>query len=247
MLKNKVVVVTGAGRGLGLALVKQFLAEECYVAGIVRSSESIEPLNKSMSSEKFLVHVADVSNPQMVDQAFSDIVSKFGKVDILFNNAAVYPKVSFLTESAQDWLDAVAINLGGVSNCCKAALPIMIKNGYGRIYNLGSFADIDPIANSTAYSCSKGGVHGLTKAIAADIVDLEADVQVHEWIPGHLNTRMSEFTGISPEVSAGWAVDIASGRVAASKTCTVFENDREWLPPKSLKQRIKEKLLFWTS
>ena len=247
MLMNKVVVVTGAGGGLGSALVKQFLAEDCYVAGIVRSSESIEHLDKTRSSDKLSVHLADVSDPRMVDQAFSEIVSRCGKVDILFNNAAVYPKVSFLDESAQEWLDAIAINLGGVSNCCKAVLPVMIKNGYGRIYNLGSFADINPIANSAAYSCSKGGIHGLTKAIAADIADLDVDVQVHEWIPGHLNTRMSDFTGISPEVSAGWAVDIASGKIAASKSSTLFENDHEWLPPKSLKQRIKEKVLFWTS
>jgi NAD(P)-dependent dehydrogenase (short-subunit alcohol dehydrogenase family) len=242
MLKEKVVVITGAGGGLGFALVKEFLAQGCSVVGIVRSEES---LAKLAVLEGFSPYVADVSNPVAVTNIFCRIVEKFGRVDILFNNAAVYPKVNFLEESGQQWLDAIAVNLGGIANCSKAVLPTMIRHGFGRIYNLGSFADINPIANSVAYSCSKGGVHGLTKAIAADIANLNKDIEVHEWIPGHLNTQMSDFTGMDPALSAKWAVDIASGKIKASKKSTLFENDREWLPPKSLKRRIVDKLLFW--
>jgi NAD(P)-dependent dehydrogenase (short-subunit alcohol dehydrogenase family) len=95
--------------------------------------------------------------------------SRFGRIDILFNNAAIYPKVSFLEESAQDWARAIDVNVNGVANCCKAVLPLMIAAGTGRIYNIGSFADLNPIENSAAYSASKGAVRALTKAIARDL------------------------------------------------------------------------------
>jgi len=210
-LENMVVAITGAGGGLGKALVKRFAAEGCYVASIVRSSESYEELREEFGSDKFSAYIADVADPEQTSNVFAEIIGKNGKVDILFNNAAVYPRINFLDETAQEWLDAIATNLGGVSNCSKSVLPVMINNGFGRIYNLGSFADLDPIANSAAYSCSKGGVHGLTKAIAADIAELNVDVEVHEWNPGHMNTRMSDYTGIDPDISAQWAVEIACG------------------------------------
>jgi len=245
MLKNKVVVITGASGGLGSALVRRFVGQESTVAGIARSGESIAALNEEIGSNNFSAHVADVSNIEEISNAISVIVEQHGKIDFLFNNAAVYPKVNFLEESAQEWLDAISINLGGISNCTKAVLPIMRKNGFGRIYNLGSFADLSPIANSAAYSCSKGGVRALTKAIAADIAHLDADIEIHEWIPGHLKTSMSDYTGIEPDVSACWAVDIASGKIKASKRNTIFANNREWLPPQSLRQRLKNKLMFW--
>ena len=245
MLQNKVVVVTGASGGLGAALVRRFVDEGAMVAGIARSKESLDALAESIESDRFSSYVADVSNIDQIDKAVSEIIERYQKIDFLFNNAAVYPKINFLEESPQDWLDAINVNLGGISNCTKAVLPVMLESGFGRIYNLGSFADINPIANSAAYSCSKGGVHALTKAIAADIAELNADVEIHEWIPGHLNTQMSDYTGIDPDISAGWAVEIATGKIKASKNNTIFENNREWQPPQRLKQRIKNKLMFW--
>ena len=80
------------------------------------------------------------------------------------------------------------------------------------------------------------------KAIAADIRPLQADIEVHEWIPGHLRTRMSDFTGLDPAVAAEWGVQLVSMPHARTRNC-IFENDREWLPPKGLKQRIKDRLL----
>lgn len=246
MLEDKVVVITGVAGGLGSALARAFIAEGCYVVGITRSAASGNALTDELG-ERFVILSADVSNPNEVAVAFNEISERFGRVDYLFNNAAVYPRKNFLDESAQEWLDAILINLGGISNCCKSAIPLMMKSGYGRIYNLGSFADIRPIKNSVAYSCSKGGVHGLTKAIAADIEYLQQDIEIHEWVPGHLKTKMSDFTGIDPAVSAAWAVNIAKGTIKSSKNSTLFENDKEWLPPVSFKQRLKRKLLFWKS
>ncbi len=243
MLDGKVVVITGAGGGLGKELVKAFLEQGCKVAAIARSGDPFAA-NAPSAKDRYAFFQADVANFAQVAQAVEQIISRFGQIDVLFNNAAVYPKVSFLKESADEFNAAIGINVGGVANCCKAVLPNMIKNGFGRIYNVGSFADYAPIPKSAAYSASKGALHGLTKGIAADVDELNLNIQIHEWMPGHLNTQMSDFTGIDPALSASWAMSIVRNDNASKKN-SVFENDHEWFPPKSLKQRIKSKLMFW--
>jgi NAD(P)-dependent dehydrogenase (short-subunit alcohol dehydrogenase family) len=242
MVQN-VVVVTGVGRGLGKSLAETFVQDGAVVCGIARSADSLEKISNELSNENFFGLVADVTDYEQISAAFETVIDKYGKVDLLINNAAVYQKSNFLEESPQEWTAAILTNLSGVSYCCKAVLPHMIKAGSGRIFNVGSWADINPAPNSSAYSTSKGGLHALTKSIARDIEHLNLPIEIHEWIPGHLNTRMSDFTGIDPSISAAWALKLS--RTAASKKNSVFENDYEWFPPKRIKERIKEKILFW--
>lgn len=238
MLQNKTVVITGAGSGLGRALALAFCQEGCHVFGLGRSAETLTE-TQQQAGEAFSFYVADIANFSEVSAAVAQIQSQTSSIDYWFNNAAVYPKVSFLEESADDFAQAMAININGTANGCKAVLPVMIKQGFGRIFNVGTWADLAPIAESAAYSASKGALHGLTKAIAADLASVEGDIQIHEWIPGHLNTQMSGYTGIAPAISAGWAVAIVKSQ--PDKPNAIFEQDREWTPPKSLKQ----KLMFW--
>ncbi len=243
MLENKIVVITGAGSGLGRELAKAFANKGSHVIGLGRSENKLEETSKAINGN-FECFTVDVGNFTEVTQVVEKIIAKHGRIDILFNNAAVYPKVNFLKESAEDWATAVATNLCGVAYCCKAILPSMIENKFGRVFNVGSWADLGPIADSAAYSCTKGGLHALTKAIAVDIAGHDADIEVHEWIPGHLNTQMSDYTGMDPAIAAGWGVELASKPEAPKKNC-IFEQNWEWQPPKSLKQKIKDKLMFW--
>jgi NAD(P)-dependent dehydrogenase (short-subunit alcohol dehydrogenase family) len=244
MLNDKVVAITGAGSGLGRALSIQFAEQGCRVVGFGRRQSSLEETKSKAAAGRFEYRVVDVKDFAAVESAVRDIVARHGRIDFLFNNAAVYPKVSFLEESAQAWAEAIAINVNGPANCAKAVLPFMIEAGFGRIYNVGSFADGAPIPRSAAYSCSKGAIHALSKAIAADIADLGHDIEVHEWVPGHLNTQMSGFTGIDPAISAQWAVTLVQRPSSAGRSL-LFVNDREMAPPKGIRQRIKEKLFFW--
>jgi NADP-dependent 3-hydroxy acid dehydrogenase YdfG len=241
MLAKKVVMITGVGGGLGQALAVAFASEGSKVVGIARREQSLRETAALVNSELFLGCISDVTDFLQLELAAKQAVERFGRIDILFNNAAVYPRRSFVDETAQQWLEALAVNVNGVANGCKAVLPHMIAAGYGRIYNVGSFADLAPIADSAAYSASKGAVRALTKAVAADIRGIAADIEVHEWIPGHLKTRMSGFTGLDPAVAAGWAVELASIEHARTPNC-IFENNREWLPPKGLKERIRDRL-----
>jgi NAD(P)-dependent dehydrogenase (short-subunit alcohol dehydrogenase family) len=246
LLQDKVVIVTGAGSGLGRALSLAFCREGAKVIGLSRSLNSLQETQSLVNQagyDSFSFNQIDISDFDELQKVVDNIVDAQGRIDYLFNNAAVYPKVNFLDESAEDFLQAININVAGMANACKAVLPIMIKNQVGRIYNLGSWADLSPITNSAAYSASKGAVHALTKAIAADIAHYQVDVQVHEWVPGHLNTQMSDYTGMDPAVSAGYGVMLAQ-RQNEKKNC-IFDRDEEWLPPKSLRKKIKSKLLFW--
>jgi len=242
MPENKIIMITGVGSGLGQALAVACARQGNLVLGIARRQESLQDTAAAVGPDLFQGQVADVADFAAVKSAVDAWVARHGRIDVLFNNAAVYPRNNFLDEAATDWAQAIAININGVANCCKAVLPHMVKAGVGRIYNVGSFADLAPIAESAAYSASKGAVRALTKAIAADIRHIDADIEVHEWIPGHLRTQMSGFTGLEPAVAAEWGVRLASTPHARTRNC-IFENDREWLPPKGLKQRIRDKLL----
>jgi NADP-dependent 3-hydroxy acid dehydrogenase YdfG len=244
LLEDKIVVITGAGGGLGRELAKAFCARGARVMGLGRNIGKLDETASAIGKGYFEVYCADVSDFAQVKSAVAQILEAHGRIDLLFNNAAVYPKVNFLDESASDFAHALLINVAGVANTCKAVLPSMIENGFGRIFNLGSWADRAPIANSAVYSAAKGAVHALTKAIAADIAHHDADIEVHEWLPGHLNTQMSEFTGMDPAVAAAWAVAIASMPHASRRSC-IYEQNREWQPPKSIKQRLLSKILLW--
>ena len=240
---GSVVVVTGAGGGLGQALVRAFLDAGFRVAGLGRTGVPPAAIATISSEDKFRWYQVDVSDPASVEAAFTRILEDLHNIDVLFNNAAVYPRTTFLEASLKDWVSTIETNLLGAAYCIRAVLPSMMRNGYGRIFNVGSFADGSPIPRSSAYAVSKGGLHPLSKAVAADIRDMNLDVQVHEWIPGHLKTRMSEYTGLDPTTSAMWAVKLVM-EDNASCDSVLFVNDREYVQPKRLKDRVLDLLRF---
>lgn len=240
-LRDQVVVITGAGTGLGRALATGFAERGASVVGLGRHEPTLQETASLAASRRFAYRVVDVAESGAVTEAIGRISDQFGRIDVLINNAAIYPKVSFLEQDAESWMKTIAVNLGGVANCCRAVLPLMMQRGSGRIINIGSFADRSPIPCSSAYAASKGGLHALTKAIAADLGDAFPGIAVVEWIPGHLRTQMSGHTGMDPAVCVEWAVKIL-GFPPARGTARVFEEDREHLPPRSLKARLAAKL-----
>ncbi|MFL0810270.1 MAG: SDR family oxidoreductase [Agarilytica sp.] len=243
-MKDKVVVITGAGSGLGRELAKVFVSEGAKVIGLGRSSEKLKQTSEELASDNFDFYVADVGHVEQVESTIATILAKYGRIDVLFNNAAVYPKVNFLNESAGGFSEALNTNVNGIAFTCKSVLPAMIKNGYGRIFNVGSWADLAPIADSVVYSASKGAVHALTKGIAVDVVKPDVDVEIHEWIPGHLNTQMSDYTGMEPAMAASWAVGLVNKTHPMHKH-QIYMGNQLWQPPKGLKDKIKSKLMFW--
>ncbi|WP_166418531.1 SDR family NAD(P)-dependent oxidoreductase [Cochlodiniinecator piscidefendens] len=241
-LRNGIAVVTGASSGLGRALAIELTLQGVRVAGIGRRNEALIETQKLAQSGLFTPVVADVSDPNELKSAFDTVISDLGAITILINNAAVYPHRDFLDETPESYAQTVAINLGGTVNATHAALQSMTGTGIGRIINVSSFADIAPLPASGAYSVSKGAQRIFTRALIADISDRFPDIVVNTWMPGMLATDMGLATGLSPTQAAKWGAKLALWH-DRSLSGTTFEMDRELPEPRSLKRRIRDKIL----
>ena len=140
-------------------------------------------------------------------------------------------------------METLAVNLGGVVSCTRAALAGMTCSGLGRIVNVGSFADLAPQPASSAYSVSKGAVRIFAKTLAADLSDRFPDIVVTTWMPGILATKMGRSDGIDPRMAARWGAELALWR-DRSLNGTLFERDQEILEPVSFRRRIRDRMLF---
>jgi NAD(P)-dependent dehydrogenase (short-subunit alcohol dehydrogenase family) len=240
--QGRIVVVTGAGAGLGRTLAVGLARHGWVVEGLGRRREALDE-TRALAGERFSAQLVDVADPAAVQAAVDAIAARHGRIDVLINNAAVYPKLAFLEQDAAAWMQVMAINVGGVANGCRAVLPLMMRQGTGCIINVGSFADKAPIAGSSAYAASKGAVRALTKAIAADLGGAYPGIAIYEWIPGSLNTQMSDFTGMDPALCVPWAIRLIELPPAGRPR--IFEEGEEHLPPRGLRERLLAKLRFW--
>ncbi len=239
--EDGIAVVTGAGTGLGRALAIALCGRGFTVAGMGRRAETLAQ-TKALAGPRFVPVTLDVGAPAAVRDAFAALQPR-GRIALLINNAAVYPRRDFLDESTESFMQTVAINLGGVAACSAAALAQMCETGRGRILNVASFADIAPLPASSAYSVSKGAARVLTRAMVADLGDRFPGIVISDWLPGMLRTDMGIADGIDPQTAAGWGVELALN-MDETLNGSVFETDRELLPPRGMKGRIKDLLLL---
>lgn len=196
---DKTILITGAGLGIGRALAAAFVKDGANVLGVGRTESDLLETARLCGTEKIHCMVGDVTRPTDVAEFFDEAERRHGKVDILINNAAVYPKSEFLASSMDDWALAMDINVIGMARCCHRALPGMLERGHGRIINLGSFAWKGPIRGASAYTTSKGAVYALSRSIACEIDSSEyPDVLVNEVIPPATHTRMTPRGGEDP-------------------------------------------------
>jgi NAD(P)-dependent dehydrogenase (short-subunit alcohol dehydrogenase family) len=194
---GKVVVVTGAGRGIGRAVAAGFCADGATVIGIGRTQADLEETARACGGRMVCV-TGDVAEGADVARLFAE-ADRHGGAHVLVNNAALYPKTSLLESTHEEWRRVMDVNVSGMAHCCRVALRGMLARGHGRIVNVGSFAWKGPIPASSAYSASKAAVHVLTRALATEI-DRQRypDILVNELLPGIIRTAMSE-SGEPPE------------------------------------------------
>ena len=168
--------------------------------GISRDERKLQETASLCPEGRMDAIVGDVGSEEDVDRLFKHTFDRYGKVDLLINNAAVYPKGMLLEQTPREWFGAMRVNVLGIFLCTRKALPAMMEKGYGRIINLGSFAGRGPVPGSSAYSVSKAGVMSLTKAIAVEIDrDKYPNILVNELVPGGVKTGMHN-DGDDPEV-----------------------------------------------
>lgn len=168
-LKNKVAIITGGASGIGKATALLFAKEGCKVviADIdSKSGKKVEKTIKNNGGEAFFIKT-DVTNSSEVKRLMDRTVEKYGKLDILFNNAGIYFKKNFEELSEDDWDKTLDINLKGAFLCSKYALPLL-KKTKGTIINNASISGISPVHESAAYSASKAGLINLTKSMALE-------------------------------------------------------------------------------
>ena len=186
--KNRTAVITGGAQGFGLNIAKRFLKSGAKVIMWDIDSKMIEKAIKDLDNSNLSANKIDVSNHKEVENCTNEIV-KNSKIDILVNSAGITGPTATLWEyDIETWKKVVDINLMGTFNCCRAIVPNMIKNNYGRIVNVASVAGKDGNANASAYSASKAGTIGLTKSLGKELA--EKNIAVNAVTPSSANTGL---------------------------------------------------------
>ena len=186
--ENRTAVITGGAQGFGFDIARRFLSSGAKVIIWDNDPDTLKKSVKELNNTNLTSNVIDVSKFEEVENCTNEIL-KNSKIDILINNAGITGPTAPLWEyDLKKWKKVVDINLIGTFNCCKAIVPNMIKNNYGRIVNVASVAGKDGNANASAYSAGKAGAIGLTKSLGKELAD--KDIAVNAVTPAGAKTRI---------------------------------------------------------
>ncbi len=194
---NKVAFVTGAASGIGRASAVAFAAEGAKVAISDRSAEDLKEVEAIIwkAGGEVLAISCDVSSPDQVEATLTQVIKRFGSLDVAFNNAGVENKATPVHEiDLAEWDRILNINLRGTFVCMKHELAQMVKQGSGVIVNTSSGAGIRGVAGGASYAASKHAIIGLTRAAALDYA--KKNIRINAVLPGNIETAMMDrFTG----------------------------------------------------
>ena len=169
-LSNRVAIVTGGAQGFGFAIGERFIRSGAKVIIWDIDKNATEEAIEKLNSKECSYQLVDVTNFDEIKKSLSDIETKYGKIDIFINNAGIAGKNTTVAEyPIEEWKKVIELNLDAVFYCCKAVVPFMVKNNYGRIVNIASIAGKEGNPNASAYSTSKAGVIGLTKSLGKEL------------------------------------------------------------------------------
>lgn len=213
---NKTVLITGGSRGIGKAMIYKF-SQAGY--NVLLNFNKSEDISNQIASElnNVKVYGADVSDRNKVINMINYTIENFGKIDVLINNAGISSSGLFQDITFEEWQKVMDINLNGVFNCTQAVLPGMIERKSGKIINISSIWGIAGASCEVAYSTSKAGVIGMTKALAKEVGP--CNIQVNSIAPGIIMTdmvadySMDELNAITDQIplgKIGTADDIAN-------------------------------------
>jgi len=205
-MKDKVVLITGASGGIGKAIAKKFAQAEAKIAlnDIAQAEANLKKLAEELggnpapeTSSRYVARyfLADVSKLEEVEKMVQDIQKEFGRLDILVNNAGITQDRTLAKMTKEEWQKVIDIDLTGVFNCSKAALPLIIAN-QGKIISISSLVGQRGNFGQTNYAAAKAGIIGFTKALAKEVGRF--GVTVNAIAPGFIETRLTE--NLPPEL-----------------------------------------------
>mgnify|MGYP001297050701 FL=1 len=187
-LNDRTAVITGGAQGFGLDIAKRFLDSGAKVIIWDIDPKLIDEASKEINNPNLSLSIVDISDYKAVETAVINIL-KNSKIDILINNAGITgPTMPLWEYDIEMWNKIIKINLSGTFNCCRAIVPSMIKNNYGRIVNVASVAGKDGNADASAYSSGKAGAIGLTKSLGKELAD--KNIAVNAVTPAGAKTRI---------------------------------------------------------
>jgi 3-oxoacyl-[acyl-carrier protein] reductase len=211
MAQNKVVLITGASRGIGRAIAMAFAEPGSAVIINYRSgSEAAKKTAEAVTQRgaQAVLCPFDVAQPEAVKAAFKDITDTFGRLDVLVNNAGITRDNIFPRLKESDWDDVVAVNLKGVFLCCQAAMRPMLKQRFGRIITITSVVGFTGNAGQCNYAAAKAGIMGLTRSLAREVIS--RNITVNAVAPGYIETEMTQ--SLSEEARRALLEQIPAGR-----------------------------------
>ncbi len=222
---GKVVIVTGAGSGIGAATAKRFLAEGASVVLNGRRKEKLAETADGIDPARVLLHNGDVSDEAYLTRLVEDTVSKFGRIDVLVNNAGVAVFGPILNTTTEQWRKVMGIDVDGVYFAIRAALPQLLKTG-GSIVNVSSVSGLGGDWGGSIYNAAKGAVTNLTRALALELgsqgvrvnavnpsltsTEMTASFEDNEPLIAKFKDRLPIGRGAKPEEVAGVIAFLAS-------------------------------------
>lgn len=191
-LSGKVALVTGGGRGIGKAIVRELASQgaDVVISDIdLTSAEQVATEVKSTYGVRSIGLQADVANASEVEAMVEKAVEVMGKIDILINNAGITRDTLLISMDEKDWDLVLAVNLKGAFLCTRAVSRYMMKQRSGKIVNISSVVGLMGNAGQANYSASKAGLLGLTKSVAKELAG--RNIQVNAVAPGFIETEMT--------------------------------------------------------
>jgi 3-oxoacyl-[acyl-carrier protein] reductase len=187
---EKVTIVTGAGSGIGREIARQVHREGGQVVAFDLNGQAVQALAEELGPERMAAYQLDVRDGEQINSAVDGVVERFGGVDVLFNNAGVTDRFTPATETTDEiWDNVLGVNLIGPFRLARRVLPSMLQRGGGAIVNTGSVASVIAGAGGTAYTVSKHGILGLTRALAMEYGS--RGIRVNAVLPGAIATAMT--------------------------------------------------------
>ena len=210
-LEGKVALVTGGGTGIGKAITLEYAGEGADVAVSSRNIKNLEDVCKEIEDmgRRSLAVAADVCIKAQVDSMVSDVINKFGRIDILVNNSGTSRMMPIIEFTEKDWDTVIDTNMKGVFLCTQAVAKHMVKRKYGKIINISSTSALGAIVNGqAAYTSSKFGVNGFTKACALEFGPY--GINVNAIAPGRILTSLVYSSRTEEQVKEFMKVGIES-------------------------------------